>query len=149
MDVGQSEVAALIRVRQSFVVDAQQVQNRGLQIVNVDSIFGDVDAVVVGPPPGHAALNASTSHPHGKTAWVMIAAVVCFRQAALRVDRPTELAAPDNQRVIEHASLLEIPNQAGRRLVGVSALRSDLLRQVAVLIPASMEELYEPHASFG
>ena len=51
MDISQSEVTSLVSVSQPFVVDAQQMQNRRLEIVNVDPVLGNVDAVVVRLPP--------------------------------------------------------------------------------------------------
>ncbi len=38
-DVGQAEVAALIAVRQLEVVEAEQVQQRGVEIVHVNGVF--------------------------------------------------------------------------------------------------------------
>ena len=38
-DVGQSKAAAVVLVGQAFVVHAQQMQNRGVQVVEVDSVF--------------------------------------------------------------------------------------------------------------
>ena len=46
--VGQPEVAALEPVGEPGVVEAQQVQDRGLQVVDVDRVFDDVEAQVVG-----------------------------------------------------------------------------------------------------
>ena len=46
--VGQAELAALIGVGQPLVVQAQQVQDRGLQVVDVDRVFDDVEAQFVG-----------------------------------------------------------------------------------------------------
>ena len=57
----------------------------------------------------------------------MVAAVVRFRQRALRVNRTPELASPDHQRVVEHAALLQILDQRRRRLVSLLALRPDFL----------------------
>ncbi len=77
---------------------------------------------------------------------MMVAAVIVGGELALAVDGAAELAAPDDQRVVEQAALLEVGDQGRRRLVGVAALRCDLLGQVAVLVPAAMKELHEPHA---
>ena len=52
----------------------------------------------------------------------MIAAVVVGRELALAVDGAAEFAAPDDQRVVEQAALLEIGNQGAGGLVGVAAL---------------------------
>ena len=58
------------------------------------------------PPPA-----AQTVKQRG----MVIAAVVGWRQLALAVIGAAELAAPENQRVVEHASLLQILDQVPRR----------------------------------
>ena len=52
MDVGQAEVAAGEAVGERLVVEAEQVQDRGLEIVDVDRVLGDVEAEVVGRAVG-------------------------------------------------------------------------------------------------
>jgi hypothetical protein len=47
MNIRQPEVSALKLERQSLVIDAQQMQNGSLQIVNVDGVFGDAHRQVV------------------------------------------------------------------------------------------------------
>ena len=64
MHVGQPEVAALEAVGQLCVVYAKAVQQRGLEIVNVDRVFGDVVAVVVGCAMHESGLDAAASHPN-------------------------------------------------------------------------------------
>ena len=130
MDVGQPEVAALKLEGQLRVVDAQAVQDRGVQVVHVDRILRDVVAVVVGLAVGDAGLHAAAGQPDGEAARMMVAAVVVGRELALAVDRAAELAAPDDQRVVEQAALLQVLTSAARRLVGVAALAGDLLGQV-------------------
>src|SRR6266481_3860738 len=79
----------------------------------------------------------------------MVAAVIVFRERALRIDRTAEFAPPDDQCVFQQAALLEVFDQGRRRLVDVVALASDPLGAVAVLVPAAMIELDEPHTPFG
>ena len=47
MHVGQAVVAAGVTIGESFVIEAHQVQDCGVEVVNVDRIFADVDAVLV------------------------------------------------------------------------------------------------------
>ena len=42
MDVGQSEVAALIPVGQAFVVDAERVQDSSVEVVYVNPVFRNI-----------------------------------------------------------------------------------------------------------
>ena len=77
----------------------------------------------------------------------MVAAVVVLRQRSLAVDGPAELAAPDHQRLVEQTALFQVLDEGGGGLVDVLALAADLRRQAAVLVPAAVHELDEPHAA--
>ena len=58
MDVGQAVVAALELEGQPGVVDAQAVEDRGVQVVDVDRVLDDVVAEVVGLAVGDARLGS-------------------------------------------------------------------------------------------
>ena len=147
--VGQAEVAALEAVGQPGVLDPQQVQDRGVEVVDLDRVLDDVVGEVVGLAVDEARLDAAAGQPDREAARVMVAAVIRGGELALRVDRPAELAAPDDQRVVEQPALLEVLDECGGGLVGVVALRADLVGQVAVLVPAHVIELDEPDAALG
>src|SRR5947207_11180807 len=80
---------------------------------------------------------------------MMIAAVVCFRQRALRVDGAAELASPHHQRVLQHAALFQILDESGRGLIRLKTLPANLFWKIVVLVPAAMKQLDEAHATFG
>src|SRR5215831_19119494 len=120
------------------MVDAQAVQHCSLDVVDVHGILKNVVAVVVSLPDGEAALDAASSHPHTETAGVMIAAVVCGGEFTLAVDRASELSAPDHQRIVQHAALFQVLNQARRGLIRTLGLQHDVSWQVVVLIPTPM-----------
>ena len=46
-NVGQSKLSAEMVERQTFVINAQSVENGGVQIVNVQLVFGDEVAELV------------------------------------------------------------------------------------------------------
>ena len=92
---------------------------------SLDDVVAEVVGLAVASMPGLMPPPASQI---GEAARVMVAAVVVGGQLALAVDRAAELAAPDDQRVVEQAALLEVGDQGGGRLIGVAALAGDLLR---------------------
>ena len=69
--------------------------------------------------------------------------------AALSHRRAPEFAAPEDERVVEQTSLLEILDQRRRRLVHVLRGHRHVLLDVAVMIPRAMVELNHPHATLG
>ena len=48
MNVGQAELSALVLERQAFVINSHQVQDGGVQVVDVDRVLGDVVAERIG-----------------------------------------------------------------------------------------------------
>ena len=59
---------------QALVVDAEQVQERGVEVVDVDRVFDDRVAEVVGAAEGDAALDAAAGQPDAEGVLVMVAA---------------------------------------------------------------------------
>ncbi len=79
----------------------------------------------------------------------MVATVVGLGETALAVDGAAELAAPDDEGVIEHAALLEIADEGGAGLVNVLALGGHAAVYVGVVIPVVVVDLDEAHAALG
>src|SRR5260221_8292244 len=117
--VREAETAALVQIRESFVIDAEEVQDSRLQIVNVDgsrregafvgiegiaSGVGNVISVIICATIGHARLDAATGQPDGETARMMIAAIIIFSEFALRITGAAEFTAPNNERIVKHAT---------------------------------------------
>ena len=78
----------------------KQVQDRRVQVVDVDAVFDGVEAELVGFAERDARFDAAAGQPHRERVGVMVAAVVA---AALDHRRAAELAAPDHQRVVQQA----------------------------------------------
>src|SRR5262245_53864113 len=100
--VSQSEVAAAIEVRKPGVVDSQQVQDRGMQIVNVHPVFDRIVAKLVGGTISDATLHAAACHPHAVPIRVMVTTV------SLGNGCPTKLRSPQNQGVVQETTRLQI-----------------------------------------
>ena len=101
-----------------------------MEIVDVDRILDDVVAEIVGAADGDAGLDAAAGQPHRESARVMIAAEESRPVAVLVHRRPPELAAPDDERVVEQAALLEVAQQRGDRAIGLAAQARQLLDDV-------------------
>ena len=100
MHVGQAVLAAFEFERQLFVIDAHTVQDRGVQIVNMDRIVRNIVREVVRSPEGDSRPDPSARQPHGKTAAMMVSTVVVAFQLALAVDGPTKLTPPDHKCIV-------------------------------------------------
>src|SRR5262249_25772526 len=97
VDVGQTEVAAGIAVGQLGVVEAEQVQDGSVQVVDVDRLFDGLVAELVGCAVDMAALDATAGQPNGEAPVVVIAAVAGLAVDQLDRGRPAEFAAANHQ----------------------------------------------------
>ena len=148
MDIRQSEIATLRSICQPLMVEAQQMKDRRVQVVYVHLVLYNIKPKIIGRAQSHAAFYAPARKPHGKRAVMVIASlaplciVITFNHW-----RPAELAAPDDERVLEHSSLRQILDQRCRRLIGKPTLLANPIRNFAVMIPGLVIELYKPYAS--
>ena len=99
MDISEAEVAALATEGEAFVVDAELVKNRGVEIVDVNLILGGVIAEVIGGTVGEAGLHSSAGHPHCEAVRVMITAPGFPHHLSNR--GATKFAAPDDKGIVK------------------------------------------------
>ena len=64
VDVGQSKIATLVTVAKLFVINAHQVHDRCVKVVDVDFVANDVVAERIGFAVNDAWLDAGARHPH-------------------------------------------------------------------------------------
>ena len=71
------------------MVEAHQVQDRGVQVVDVDPVLDGLQAELVGRAVDHAALDAAAGQPHREAQAVVVAALRPFGgRASGRTRRP-------------------------------------------------------------
>ena len=98
VDVGQPFVAAVQVIGHPAVVEAQQVEDRGVQVGDLDAVFDGVIAQLVGGAVSLAAFDAAAGQPQAEALLVVVAAI-----ASLADRGPAEFASPDDERAVEQA----------------------------------------------
>ena len=108
MDIGEPSVNPVVAHGQLFVVDAELVQDGGVNVVAGSRVVavGGAEAPFVAFAIRHAALDAPAGEPVCEHKRVVIPAL-----AALGARHPAELSRPEDERVVEHAALFEVENQ--------------------------------------
>ena len=131
-DADELLVQAAVEVGQAVGVEAELVQDRRVQPLDVQAVLDGGAADLVGLADARAPLDAAAGHPHGEAEGVVVAAralgVLGGRLAA-------ELAAPDDQRLVEQAAALEVGDQPGDRPVGVAGVLGVVGDEVGVGVP--------------
>src|SRR5207249_2153427 len=72
-DVGEAEVAAVEAVGETGVVEAEEVQDGGVEVVDVDGVLDDAPAKVVGLADDLPTFDAAAGHPDAEGEWMMVA----------------------------------------------------------------------------
>ena len=110
--VGEAEVAAAVAVGELFVIEAQEVEHGGVEVVNMNPVLDGLEAKVVGSAVNVAAFHATAGHPGGEAVVVVIPSIDLAGVASgfghFHHWGASEFATPKYEGFIEHAALLEI-----------------------------------------
>src|SRR3954454_6411820 len=107
--------------------------------MDADLVLDGLEAELVGGAVDVAALDAAAGHPDGETVVVVVAAVHLAHVRAgggeLDGGGAAELAAPDDQGVLEHPALLQILEERADGLVALAAELAVAGLEVVVIVP--------------
>ena len=140
-------MAVGVAVGEFFVVEAHQMQEGGVEVVNVDAVLHGLGTVIVGQAVSVAAADAATGQPDGESIGVVVAAgVLAF---ALGGSSATEFAAEKNESILEHAAHFQIAEQRGDRLIDLGAAFGQTFVNGTVMVPTRLIDLDEADTSLG
>ena len=105
-DSGKFVVEALGFEREAIVLNSEEMQHSGVEVVHRYGIFDDAVAKLIGLTMNRSPLDPAASEEDGERLDVMIPATSCA--TSLRHGRAAEFPTPDDEGVIEHATLFEI-----------------------------------------
>ena len=95
-NIGQTEIAPAETIGQSLVIESQKVQNRGVKIVYVHTIFDGVIADVIGCAVYKTRFHPAAGHPYRIAVWIVISPVAAFADR-----RSPKFAGPNDQRIFQ------------------------------------------------
>lgn len=122
--------------------------------MNVDFVFGDFEAHVIGGSIGKTAFDTATGHEEGEAVWEMVAAeYLAVGGAALTEGSAAEFAAPDDQGVFEQAALFEVFDEGSDGFVGGGHFFGETVGDAivgsgAVEVPSPIEQVNKACALF-
>ena len=155
MHVGQPVVSALEAVGQLFMIEAEQVHDGCLQVVDMNPVFDNTETEFVGLAVIEAGFGTTTSEPHRVAIGVMVTSEdFAFRSPSFPKWSSSEFAAPDDQRIFKQAALLQIFNERcdrfiHRRTFFLQAVTDPRVRSGSVEVPTPVEQLHIAHAGLN
>ncbi len=113
-----------------MLIEAQLMNDRRMDISEVDAVLDGMQADGIGGSKHLAAADAASGHPHAEPEIVVIPPAAGFR-----FGRPTEFASPQHQCRIQQAATTQVPEQCRHGLVGFGGLASMVFLDIAVGVP--------------
>lgn len=112
MDIGEATVDPVLADGELFVIDAEQVEDGGVEVVAVGLALDGLIAPVVAASMASSRANAGTGHPADEGSAVVIPSI-----SALGEGGASKLGGPDEQGILEESPLLEVADQCRDGLV--------------------------------
>ena len=118
------------------MIDAELVEDRGVDVVDVDGIGDDGIAEVIGRTVGHPPTEAAAGEEDRVAVDMVVAAASGVHRRG--VGGAPHLAGPDDNRLVEEAAGLEVNDQGRHRLLGHEGILGMVLNDLAVLVPGGV-----------
>ena len=134
------------KVSETEMVQAQEPEDRGVDIVDVGGAFDGALPDFIGGADSLTAPDTASGKPHGEAPGVVIATVTFLVKR-----RATEFPAPDDERVLQHAPAFEVFEEACDGFIGGFAPLAVIGFEVGVRVPAgagTTVNFDETHATF-
>ena len=91
------------------MIEAQQGQQRGMEVIDVHAAFDGAHAEFISGPKRKSLLDAAAGEPHRVAGDIVIPAVLPLRRGLA-----PELAAEQDERLLEQTSVIQISQQGGQ-----------------------------------
>ena len=149
MDIGESVIAALEAEGEPQVIESEEVEDGGVEVVDMESAVGGAEAEFVGGAVEVSGFETTAGCPHGEGVDVVVAS---GGFAGFAHGSAAKFAAPDDECIFEETAFFEIFDESDGGLIDIA---TDLIECgvevsafAAVVVPVGVVELYEADAAF-
>ena len=119
MNIGEPVVTALEGECQALMIETEAVQQRRLNVMNVNRVSSDVKSQIIGGTVHHARFDTTARQPHGEGLGMVVSPQFATqRWVGLYHGCASKLAPPDHQCLFQETPLFQVLDKSGRRLVG-------------------------------
>ena len=78
IDVGDAIVTPLMTISEVFVVETEEVEDGGMEVVHVHLVFDRPVTEFIGGSVGESAFGSAASQPHCETIGIMVTSITAF-----------------------------------------------------------------------
>ena len=146
MDVGETEIATIVAVGKLLMIETQESENRGVEIVNMDFVFDCRSPELVGRAVNCSAANGATGKHGGESFRVVIATGVVV-PVAVTDGFASEFTTPNDERAVEKIALFEIGDEGSQWLIDFAGAFRQAVFDILMMIPTAGPDLDEANAA--
>src|SRR5688500_7061459 len=99
------------------MIQTQQVQYGRVEIIHVHRVLRYVVSKIIGFTIADTGFDPTAGHPNGVTLRMMITPIVIYAEVSLAIVCSSEFTTPDNKRLIQQASLLQVHHKCSRSAI--------------------------------
>lgn len=125
------------------VIQAQEMQQRAMDVADVVDVFDGFAADLIGVADGVTALGAAAGEPHGHGFGVVVTTVALAAAALTVVGGAAEFAAENNKGVVQHAPFFQVVDEGGNGLIDGGNQIAVRTLNVVVAVPVAGVGLHE------
>ena len=140
VNVRQASLESVVVVRELFVVDAEKVEDRRVEVVRRRDVLDGTKAERVGLAVRRAASDSGAREPGREACLIVVASRAQLALLDFREGRAPELGAEDEERVVEEAASPEVGDQPCERSIDADGLAPVILFEVSVRVPGRLRE---------
>ena len=133
--IGKSEAATVVFVGEPFVVHTEQVEDGGVEVVEVNAVFGGFVADFVGIAVVDAAFDTAASEPADHVMGVVVTAGFA---AGLSDWEAAKFAAPDYECVFEETAGGHVSEECGDGFVGFAGELAVIALNIVMAVPGPL-----------
>src|SRR5207237_1002203 len=106
--IGQAHLAAFEQKCQSLVIQAEQLQDRRVKVVDVDALLAGAESELVSRADGPSALDAAAGQPGREAVRIVVASRAFVGVTTVGNRGASKLAAPNDQRAVKQTARFQI-----------------------------------------
>ena len=154
MDIGKAAFEAIVVIGQAFVIETEEVEDGGVEVVDGGDVFSGFVAEVVSGSVGVRGFDSGSHEPGGEAVGIVVSAGGTFLESG----HAAKLGGPDDEGVFEETSAFHILEEGGTGLVENGAVFAVLCFDLFVSVPiadtfapglvGTVEELDKANAFF-
>lgn len=138
VDIREAEVPTTVEIGEGFVIDAHEMEQGGVEIVDIDLVLHCVKTKIVRRSVVVSGFDTGSGEPGRKTVRIVIATVLVTPGHTVKEfkgGRAPEFAPANDEGVVEHAAHAEIMQKSGNGPVDGIGVASMPFFQLRVLVP--------------